>query len=57
MLLFVILAVMAVVLLFTVITSVAVGGAGFILVFGDVIVCIAIIVGICVAIVRSKRGA
>lgn len=52
MILFIVLALIALVLLIVVVTSVAVGGAGFILMFADVIVCIAIIVGICIAIAR-----
>lgn len=52
MILFIILALIAIILVVVVVASVAVGGAGFIIIFGDVIVCVAILVGICVAIAR-----
>lgn len=52
MVLFLILALIAIILLIVVIFSVAIGGAGMIIIFGDVIVCIAIIVGICYLIAR-----
>ena len=55
MLLFVILAIMVIIL--TVITAlvIATAGAGFILVFGDVIVCIAIIIFIIKLIFKRKN--
>ena len=54
MILFMILVIMAIVLLLAVIFGVAIGGAGFILIFGDVIVCIGLIVIILIAIVRAR---
>jgi len=55
MLLFLILALMLIVLTVTVVLAVALGGSAFIIVFGDVIVCIFIIVWIIRRMFKRKR--
>ena len=55
MLLFLILALMLIVLTVTVVIAVALGGSAFIIVFGDVIVCIFIIVWIIRRMFKRKR--
>jgi hypothetical protein len=55
MLLFLILALMLIVLTVTVVIAVALGGSAFIIVFGDVIVCIFIIVWIIRRMFRKRK--
>ena len=55
MILALILAIIVVILAVIVIAAVSVGGAAFIVIFGDVIVCIAIIAGIIYWLVKRKR--
>lgn len=55
MILFTILAIMAFMLLTATILTIAVGGAAFIIIFADVIVCIAIIVFIMKRLIGRKK--
>ena len=55
MILFIILAITLMTLIAVTILAIGVGGAGFIVVFGDVIVCIAIVVFIMILIVKRKK--
>ena len=55
MILFTILLIMVTLLVLFVIFAVAIGGSAAILVFGDVIVCIAIIVGIITLIIKKRK--
>lgn len=55
MILFTILLVTAILLILFVIFAVSIGGAATIIVFGDVIVCIGIIVGIIVLAVKKRK--
>lgn len=55
MILFIILAITLMTLIAVTILAIGVGGAGFIVVFGDVIVCIAIVVFIMSLIVKRKK--
>lgn len=55
MILATILAIILVLLLAIVIAAVTLGGAAFIVIFGDVIVCIAIIAGIIYWLVKRKK--
>lgn len=55
MFLFIILALMLIILLVVVGSVLAIGGAGFILIFGDVIVCAAILAGIMYLLGKRKK--
>ena len=55
MFLFIILAVILFILLVFVVAGLGAGGAGFIIIFADVIVCMAIIIGIMYLIIKRKR--
>ena len=55
MILATILTIVLVLLAIIVITAVAIGGTAFIIIFGDVIVCIAIIAGIILWLVKRKK--
>ena len=55
MILFLILALMLIILTLTVVVAVALGGSAFIVIFGDVIVCIFIIVWIIRRMFKRKK--
>ena len=55
MILFTILALMAIILLLITITVLSAFGAGFLIIFGDVIVCIFLLVILCKAIINRKK--
>ena len=52
---FTILAIMAVMLIISAVLILSVGGATFIIIFGDVIVCVAIIIGILKRLFKRKK--
>lgn len=56
MLLFVILAIMVIILTVITVLVIATAGAGFILVFGDVIVCIAIIIIFIIKLIFKRKN-
>lgn len=55
MILFTILALVALFLIIFTVVAVSIGGAAFIIIFGDIIVCIAIIVWIIKKIMKRKK--
>lgn len=55
MILFTILAIIAIILIVFTVIAVSVGGAVTIIVFGDVIVCVAMIAGIMAYIIKKRR--
>ena len=55
MIVFMILALMAIILLLVTIVTLSTLGAGFLIIFGDVIVCIFILVMICKAIINRRK--